>query len=49
MRFQKPSPGYAEQVFYHDLAADKNGWSSIQLVNPTRKLGLRVRFQKATL
>jgi hypothetical protein len=49
MRFQKPTPGYAEQVFYHDLPADQNGWASIQLVNPARKLGLRVRFQKATL
>jgi hypothetical protein len=49
MRFQKPTPGYAEQVFYHDLPADKNGWAGIQLVNRPRKLGLRVRFQKATL
>jgi len=49
MRFQKPTAGYAEQVFYHDLPADKNGWASMQLVNPGRKLGLRVRFQKDTL
>ena len=49
MRFQKPTPGYAEQVFYHDLPADKNGWAGIQLTNRPRKLGLRVRFQKATL
>ena len=49
MRFQKPTAGYAEQVFYHDLPADKNGWASIQLVNPARKLGLRVGFKKATL
>jgi hypothetical protein len=49
MRFQKPTPGYAEQVFYHDLPADKNGWSSIRLINPSRKLELRVRSQKATL
>jgi len=49
MRFQKPTPGYAEQVFYHDLPADKNGWAGIQLTNRPRKLGVRVRFQKATL
>ena len=49
MRFQKPTAGYAEQVFYHDLPADKNGWAGIQLVNPGRKLVLRVRFQKDTL
>ncbi|MGD0611018.1 MAG: aldose 1-epimerase family protein [Anaerolineales bacterium] len=49
MHFQKPTPGYAEQVFYHDLPADKNGWASVQLINRSRKLGLCVRFQKATL
>ena len=49
MHFQKPTAGYAEQVFYHDLPADKNGWASMQLINQTRKLGLRVSFQKATL
>lgn len=49
MRFQKPTQDYAEQVFYHDLPADKKGWASIQLVNRTRRLGLRIGFQKATL
>jgi hypothetical protein len=49
MRFQEPTAGYTEQVFYHDLPADKNGWAGIQLVNPGRNLGLRVRFQKDTL
>ena len=49
MRFQKPTPGYAEQVFYHDLPADNNGWAGVHLVNRARKLGLHVRFQKATL
>ena len=49
MSFQKPSAGYAEQVFYHDLPADKNGWANIQLVNQARGLGLRVGFKKDTL
>jgi hypothetical protein len=49
MRFQKPTQAYAEQVFYHDLPADKNGWSNVKLVNHVRKLGLRVGFQKAGL
>jgi hypothetical protein len=49
MRFQKPTAGYAEQVFYHDLPANKDGWASIQLVNQSRKLGLRVSYKKATL
>ena len=49
MRFQEPTPGYAEQVFYHDLPCDKNGWAGIRLVNRRRKLGLRVGFHKAEL
>jgi hypothetical protein len=49
MRFQKPEPGYVEQVFYHDLPVDKDGWASVQLLNRSRKLGLCVRFQKASL
>ncbi len=49
MHFQKPTTGYAEQVFYHDLPADKNGWASMQLVNQARKLGLCVRYLKDTL
>ena len=49
MRFQKPTPGYVEQAFYHDLPADKNGWAKVQLVNRARKLGVCVRFQKAAL
>lgn len=49
MRFQPPTPGYREQVFYHDLPADAEGWASITLRNPTRRLSLTVRYQKATL
>jgi len=49
MHFQPPTPGYSEQVFYHDLPADEAGWASIELVNPALELSLRVRFTKATL
>lgn len=49
MRFQKPTAGYAEQVFYHDLPADSGGWASMQLVNRARKLAVCVRYQKAGL
>ena len=49
MRFQPPTPGYSEQVFYHDLPADDAGWASIELVNPVIDLSLSVRFKKATL
>ena len=49
MRFQSPTAGYAEQVFYHDLPADPDGWASIKLVNPTHHLSLSVRYHKTTL
>ena len=49
MRFQPPTPGYREQVFYHDLPADANGWAGMQLINRERSLALSVRFQKSTL
>jgi len=49
MRFQPPTHGYAEQVFYHDLPADGKGWAGVKLVNPTQRVSLAVRFQKATL
>lgn len=49
MRFQPPTAGYREQVFYHDLPADQEGWAAIRLVNPRLGIWLRVRFQKATL
>ena len=39
-QFQLPTPGYAEQVFIHRLAADKDGFSRIELVNPDLKLGM---------
>jgi hypothetical protein len=49
MRFQPPTQAYGEQVFYHDLPADNQGWAGLALVNPTRNLSLSVRFQKAPL
>jgi Domain of unknown function (DUF4432) len=49
MRFQPPTRGYSEQVFYHDLPSADDGWARIIIVNPTRHLSLSVRFQKATL
>jgi hypothetical protein len=49
MRMAPPQAGYREQVFYHDLPADSDGWATIALVNPRRALRLTVRFMKATL
>ena len=39
-RIPSPIPGYKEQVFYHDLISDDNGFASAVLEN--RKLGLGV-------
>jgi hypothetical protein len=49
MRFQPPTPGYQEQVYYHDLPANEHGWAGLELVNRARHLQLGVRYQKATL
>lgn len=49
MHFQPPTPDYQEQVYYHDLPADENGWACLALLNRARHLELGVRFQKTTL
>jgi len=49
MHFQAPTAGYSEQVFHHDLPADKDGWAGLKLVNKRRGLQVSVHFQKATL
>ncbi len=49
--FQQPTPGYAEQVFYHDLATDNEGDARVALVNPELDggLGVFLRYHKKTL
>ena len=49
MHFQAPTPGYQEQVFYHDLPEDEKGWARIELINRARNLQIGVRFHKDTL
>jgi hypothetical protein len=44
-----PVPGFAEQVFYHDCAADEHGYSAALLENRTLALGLYVRFRQKEL
>lgn len=46
-RFGPPQAGYAERVYFHRLRADKNGWTTVALVNPT--LGYALRFPVAQL
>lgn len=52
-RFQPPTPGYQEQVFYHTLKADTQGYAQAALVNRAfgggQGLGGYVRFALAEL
>jgi len=48
-RFQVPTAGYKEQVFYHDLKAGGNGRTFAALVNPIQKLGVVIWFNKEQL
>jgi hypothetical protein len=44
-----PVPDFAEQVFYHDCAADEQGYSAALLENRTLSLGLLVRCRQKEL
>ena len=44
-----PVPDFAEQVFYHDCAADEQGYSAALLENRTLSVGLLVRFRQKEL
>ncbi|MDR0758289.1 MAG: aldose 1-epimerase family protein [Tannerella sp.] len=48
-RCRKPVPDYREQVFYHDLKADKDGNTSVALINKKLNLGLALHFNKSQL
>ncbi|MEI6049801.1 MAG: aldose 1-epimerase family protein [Bacteroidota bacterium] len=46
---QKPTPGYAEQVFYHKLKSDKNGDTCVALVNKKLEVAAAIHFNKNQL
>lgn len=48
-KMQLPTAGFAEEVFYHDIPADSDGFASISLTNPDEKVKLTVSCSKATL
>ena len=48
-RFQPPTPGYAEQVFYHYPRADDRGYARAALINRALGWGAYIRFRKAEL
>ena len=48
-RCQQPTPGYSEQVFYHNLKSDQAGNTSVALVNKKLGLGVAIHFNKKQL
>jgi hypothetical protein len=48
-RFQAPTPGYAEQVFYHYPRADDEGYARAALINQRMRFGAYIRFRMAEL
>jgi hypothetical protein len=47
--FEEPYVKYDEQVFYHDVRADRNGYAHAMLVNRELALALHVRYRKLEL
>lgn len=47
--FQKPTQGYIEQVFYHNLKTNENGDTFAALINEEIGLGVVIRFNKKQL
>ena len=48
-RFQAPAPGYAEQVFYHRMRAEADGFVKVVVVNDALGLGLQLRYRQEEL
>ncbi len=46
---QQPTPGFAEQVFYHDLASDNDGETRAALINKKLEIGVALSFNKNQL
>lgn len=46
---QNPSPGYSEQVFYHNLKSDQSGDTSVALINKKLGIGAALHFNKNQL
>lgn len=45
-KFSKPVDNVPEQVFYHDLIADREGNTTATIVNDTLGIGVQLRFNK---
>lgn len=47
--FEGPTPGYAEQCFFHQMATDEAGFVTIKLVNSALGLTLQLRYRQQGL
>lgn len=47
--FQEPTPGYSEQVFYHNLKTDNQQNTIVALINKKIELGVALHFNKKQL
>jgi hypothetical protein len=48
-RFQAPTRGYAEQVFFHRMRVDQDGLVRVALINDALHLGLQLRYRQHEL
>lgn len=46
---QKPTTGYVEQCFFHDVETDEDGMARMMLRNPDSGLAMEVAYRKAEL
>jgi hypothetical protein len=48
-RFQVPTPGYNEKVYFHDLAVNPEGWTQAAIANPALGYGVYIRYPKSQM
>jgi hypothetical protein len=48
-RFQPPTSGYKEKVYFHDLAVDATGYTQTAIANPALGHGVYIRYPKAQM
>jgi hypothetical protein len=48
-QFHAPTPGYAEQVFFHQMRADDDGFVKVVLRNDALGIGLQLRYRQQEL
>ena len=46
LRLEAPTPGYAEQCFFHDPVADNDGVATVRMVNRARRFEVVIRYDK---